>query len=78
MLLRKTSVFTGREAEMDIPCQPEDIVRWQRSNRPIQEMLPGLTLEQREFLLSGSTPQEWDDLFNEKERWEAAHKEARA
>lgn len=67
MLLRKKSVFTGREAEMEIPCTPEDIVRWQRSGRPIQEMLPQLTRDEREFLMSGSTPAEWDDLFKEDE-----------
>lgn len=31
----------------------------------IQNALPSLTPEQREFLLSGLTPAEWDDLFAE-------------
>lgn len=74
MLLRKRSVFTGREAEMEIPCTPEDVVRWKTSGRPIQEMLPGLTPDQREFLLSGSTPGEWDELFEEKDHWESDQK----
>ena len=67
MLLRKKSIFTGREAEMEIPCTPEQILFWQKSGRPIQDVLPHLSLDQREFLMSGSTPAEWDELFKEKD-----------
>ena len=33
----------------------------------IQEALPGLTMGEREFLMSGTTPEEWDELFDEDE-----------
>lgn len=77
MLLKKRSVFTGREVEMEIDCTPEDVVRWQRSRRPIQEMIPGLTSNEREFLLSGATPQEWDELFDDRDKQERDWAQAR-
>ena len=33
----------------------------------IQEALPGLSMGEREFLMSGTTPEEWDELFDEDE-----------
>lgn len=68
MLLRKRSVFTGREAEMEFPDGIESrIALWQRSGMNIQDALPDLTPDQREFLLSGATPQEWDDILGDDE-----------
>tara|TARA_R110002072_G_scaffold31462_2_gene96886 strand:+ start:937 stop:1107 length:171 start_codon:yes stop_codon:yes gene_type:complete len=32
----------------------------------IQDAFPNLDKEQREFLLSGITPQEWNDTFGEE------------
>ena len=31
----------------------------------IQEALPGLTMGEREFLMTGTTPEEWDELFGD-------------
>lgn len=37
------------------------------ANRPnIQDFLPHLTAEQREFLISGYTPNEWNELWDSK------------
>lgn len=67
MILRKTSIFTGREADMEFPDGIEArIAYWQKSGTNIQDVFPDLSPEQREFLLSGSTPQEWDELFQEE------------
>ena len=33
----------------------------------IQEALPGLSMGEREFLMSVTTPEEWDELFDEDE-----------
>lgn len=68
MILRKTSIFTGREHDMEFPDGIEPrIAAWKTSGIMIQEAFPDLTPDQREFLLSGSTPEEWDELFKEEE-----------
>lgn len=68
MILTKKSIFTGREASMEFPDDMAvRIVRWQASGRKVQDEFPDLTPDQREFLLSGSTPEEWDELFKEEE-----------
>lgn len=65
-LYEKTSIFTGRKASMEINVTPEQIARWKNSGTCIQEAFPHLTAGEREFLLSGSTPEEWDQLFKEE------------
>jgi hypothetical protein len=64
--IEKKSIFTGRTAVMEINVTPEQIEQWQRSGRNIQDALPWLTPSEREFLLSGTTDAEWDELFKDE------------
>lgn len=66
MLYTKRSELTGRVNQMELPVTPEQIREWQTSRTLIQNAFPQLTPDQREFLLTGSTQQEWDDLFKDK------------
>jgi hypothetical protein len=36
---------------------------WHNTGRLIQEVLPHLNKDEREFFLTGSTPGEWDEAF---------------
>ena len=63
MLFSMRSVFTGKTNQMDLPVTPEQINEWKISGRIIQKALPMLNADQREFLLSGTIPEEWDDAF---------------
>ena len=67
MLIKRTSRYSGIEHTTDIPVTPEQLKAWQESDRPIQYALPHLTKEHREFLLTGITPDEWNELFGEEE-----------
>jgi hypothetical protein len=40
---------------------------WQMDGKHIQEAFPMLPAEHREFLLSGITPEEWNEIFAEEE-----------
>lgn len=66
MLYTKRSELTGRVNQMELPVTPEQIREWQTSRTLIQNAFPQLTPDQREFLLTGSTQQEWDDLFKDE------------
>lgn len=63
MLIRKISVLTNKEHEMDLPVTQEQWDRWQSGKELIQDVFPDLTPAQREFLMTGSTQEEWDDEF---------------
>lgn len=69
MLVTKTSVYSGVERTLEIPITDEQWFEW-KAGKPIQHAAPNLTSAQREFLLTGMTSEEWDDLFKEKEELE--------
>ena len=47
---------------MDLPVTQEQIDSWENGEL-IQNAMPHLDLYQREFLISGSIPEEWDEVF---------------
>jgi len=60
MIIKKRSLLTGKKNEMDLPVTPVQLDYWDKSKRLIQDIFPWLTVEQREFLISGVTPEEWN------------------
>jgi len=71
MLISKVSQASGKKNEMDLDITAEEysfFLKTPKSQRPlIQVMFPSLDAEEREFLMSGITPTEWDELFAEGE-----------
>lgn len=63
-LIEKTSKATGNQNTMEIMLDLADYDKWLAGGL-IQDCLPYLTAAEREFLLSGMTPQEWDYFFSE-------------
>lgn len=61
------SVFTGNTQSMSLPLTEAQFTSWRSSGAYIQTALPHLTPDQREFLLTGATPEEWDDAFGDEE-----------
>jgi len=70
MLVKKTSIFSGDTNEMELDITQEQMDRWQKGGELIQNVFPHLSPEQREFLMSGATPEEWDRLFPEEDEEE--------
>lgn len=62
MEITKVSTLTGKTHTMDIPVTQEQLDAWRTGGELIQNALPELTLDQREFLISGLTPEEWKDF----------------
>ena len=62
------STLTGKKNYMEFPDElKERIVKFatdMSDRRPIQEIFPELTADQREFLLTGITPEEWEQATN--------------
>lgn len=60
------SVFTGQFHAMTLPMAPApfaDAIRRWRSGELIQDCFPMLDKAQREFLMTGTTQEEWDREF---------------
>lgn len=69
MKIRKKSTLTGTISEMNIDVNRDLYLMWETSpveTRPhVQLAFPLLTPDEREFLLTGITPEEWNGLFSE-------------
>lgn len=63
MQISRVSPLTGKTNTMDLPITEEQLGRWQRREGLIQNIMPELTPDQREFLMSGYTKEDWDTLF---------------
>lgn len=63
MLITRTSPFSGRNRSRDIPITAEQLEAWQNGTL-IQHAMPHLDADQREFILTGITDDEWDEAFD--------------
>lgn len=61
----KTSPFTGNTHTLEIPCTVEQLERWKSGEGLIQNIMPDVPSELREFLMTGITPEEWDKFIGD-------------
>lgn len=66
MQIKRKSAITGVERTKNIPVNPEDLIAWEKGHGNIQDVMPYLNDNDREFILSGITSQEWDSVFSEE------------
>ena len=64
----RQSAISRKINTMELPITQEHLDMYETvGDILIQDAFPNLNAEQREFLLSGITPQEWNDTFGEEE-----------
>lgn len=61
MKITRTSVF-GVTRTKDLPVTPEQISRWEQGELA-QNVFTQLNAEEREFIISGNTTEDWDRIF---------------
>ena len=61
MLITKTSMFTNKTSSMEIDVTQDQLDAWQ-NGMLIQDAMPNLTDDEREFIMNGTTPQDWELL----------------
>ena len=66
MLVSKISTFSGKTNTLDLNISAEDLLRYELGQGHVQDIFPHLTPGEREFLITGVTPQEWDEMFGEE------------
>lgn len=67
MLITRISQIskTHNSMELDITYEQLDRVNNRHFTKElIQDIVPNLSKEEREFLITGITPKEWNELFN--------------
>lgn len=68
MKITKVSQLTGKEHTMDIDVNQHEMIRIENrfhSKELIQNIVPNLSMSEREFLMTGITSEEWDTTFGE-------------
>jgi len=70
IMLENVSKLTGKSNIMQIPMTHEQFNmcydKW-RSGALIQSAFPALTADQRDFIMTGITPEEWTATFGSEE-----------
>jgi hypothetical protein len=59
MIIERTSPLSGKTNTMDLDVTAEQFERW-HSGTLIQDAFGNLTADEREFIKTGITPDEWD------------------
>jgi hypothetical protein len=66
MLITRKSPISGNEATMDLPISQKQIDLYDKGEY-IQVAFANLNPDQREFYMTGITPDEWNKLFPKEE-----------
>jgi uncharacterized protein (DUF779 family) len=65
MKLSKRSIISGKINEMNLDITEEQYFSWKTGDL-VQNVFPHLNSKEREFIVSGITPQEWKEVFGEE------------
>lgn len=66
VLVNRTCILDGQDYEHLVKNAKEaDILKW-RSGAYIQDAMPHVSAEDREFLISGITPTYWNEVFGDE------------
>ena len=66
MLITRTSMLTNIERTLEIEVTREQLNRW-KAGELIQKVMPNLTANEREFIMTGIVQSEWDTLKPKEE-----------
>jgi|TARA_Y100000052_G_scaffold24392_1_gene26914 hypothetical protein len=66
MLVERTSVISGQVNTMSLPITVDQLENYYLKGMLLQDAFPNLSSSQREFIKTGITSKEWDNLFGEE------------
>ena len=64
MIIERESTLSGNKNRMDIDVTLEQINAW-RGGELIQNAMPNVSADEREFIKTGITPEEWENTFGD-------------
>ena len=66
MIITRQSPISGKIHSLDLPITEQQVAAWQ-SGVLIQNAFPNLSPDEREFLKTGITAEEWEAMFGGEE-----------
>jgi hypothetical protein len=66
MRIERVSPVTGKTNTMDLDITEGQLLAW-KGGLVIQKAMPHLTPDEREFLISGMTPEDWEATFGNED-----------
>ena len=67
MIVKRRNIFTGQSRSLDLNVTQEQLTRW-NNGELIQKVFPHLSVDEREFLMTGIIGEEWNELTEELAR----------
>ena len=65
MLITRKSLISGNINTMSLPITEEQYTAWEQGTL-VQVAMPHLSPDEREFVMTGITPEEWAETFGEE------------
>tara|TARA_R100000951_G_scaffold56521_1_gene47476 strand:- start:4793 stop:4984 length:192 start_codon:yes stop_codon:yes gene_type:complete len=62
MIITMISPITGMINTMDVDVTEVQIMQW-RNGMLIQDAMPDLSVDEREFIMTGTTPADWEKMY---------------
>jgi len=62
--ITRKSMFTDVTRTIDLPITEEQLTLWEEGML-IQKAMPNLSPDQREFIMTGVTSEEWNEAFKD-------------
>jgi hypothetical protein len=63
VLVKRTNPRTGHTHTMDVDVTEEQLRLW-KEGLVIQKAMPGLSPAEREFIMTGILPEQWQHMFD--------------
>ena len=67
MIFTRKSIISGIKRDMDLPVTQEQYDRY-KSGWYVQDAFSNLSDDEREFIISGVTAEEWSNTFGDEEQ----------
>ena len=67
MYVVRKSLISGIVRGRHLPITQDELDAYENEGKPIQQVFPHLSDEEREFILTGITQEEWDTLQDDQE-----------
>lgn len=64
MIITRKSPLSGKTNQREINVTEEQLAAW-HGGELIQKAMPNVSADDREFIMTGITPEEWDEAFDE-------------
>jgi hypothetical protein len=75
MKITMQSKLSGKTNTMDLDITNEQLVRYNMGIELVQTIFPNMSVDHREFLISGIIPEEWKDVFSNEQKEQQEYEE---